>query len=142
MSEPVLLEIVIAAPADTVWRALRDRDEIRRWFGWDYEGFDAEIEFIFFGDAGVDDAARTLDFGPMGRLALEDRSGGTAVTFVRAAPDGRTAGTASTTTSTRAGSASSSSCDSCSSGTLGRTEKPCTCRSTASRGSRATTRSV
>jgi uncharacterized protein YndB with AHSA1/START domain len=85
----VLFEVVIAAPADTVWHAMRDRDEIRRWFGWDYEGFDAEIEFIFFGDAAVDDAARTLDFGPMGRLALDDRGSETAVTFVRAAPDGQ-----------------------------------------------------
>ena len=89
MSEPVLFEIVIAAPADTVWRAMRDRGEIGRWFGWDYEGFDGEIEFIFFGDLAVDDAAHTLDFGPMGRLALEDRGGATAVTFARATPDGK-----------------------------------------------------
>jgi uncharacterized protein YndB with AHSA1/START domain len=89
MSDPVLFEIVIAAPADTVWRAMRDRNEIRRWFGWDHEGFDAEVDFIFFGDVDTDDAAHTLDFGPMGRLALEDRGDQTAVTFARAAPDGR-----------------------------------------------------
>ena len=72
MSEPVLFEIVIAAPADTVWRAMRDRNEIRRWFGWDHEGFDAEVDFIFFGDVDTDDAAHALDFGPMGRLALAE----------------------------------------------------------------------
>ena len=44
MSEPVLFDVVIAAPADTVWRALRDRTEIRRWFGWDYDGIDDEID--------------------------------------------------------------------------------------------------
>jgi len=89
MSEPVLFEIVIAAPAATVWRALRDREEIRRWFGWDYDNFDAEVEMIFFGDVAVDDAARTLDFGSMGRLALADHDDQTAVTFARAAPDGK-----------------------------------------------------
>jgi uncharacterized protein YndB with AHSA1/START domain len=88
MSEPVLFEVVIAAPADTVWHALRDRTEIRRWFGWDYDGLDDEIDMIFFGETEVDDAARTLDFGPAGRLALEDRGGETAVRLSRAAPEG------------------------------------------------------
>jgi len=86
MSEPVLFEIVIAAPADTVWHALRDRAEVRRWFGWDYDGIDAEIDIIFFGDAAVDDEGHTLDFGPYGRLALEDQGEKTIVRFVRAAP--------------------------------------------------------
>jgi hypothetical protein len=89
MSEPVLFEVVIAAPADTVWGALRDRSEIRRWFGWDYDGIDDEIEMIFFGDAAVDDAARTIDFGPYGRLALGEQGDQTVVSFVRAAPAGR-----------------------------------------------------
>jgi uncharacterized protein YndB with AHSA1/START domain len=88
MSEPVLFEVVIAAPADTVWRALRDRTEIRRWFGWDYDGLDDEIDMIFFGETEVDDGARTLGFGPAGRLALEDRGGETVVRVVRAAPAG------------------------------------------------------
>ena len=89
MSEPVLFEVVIAAPADTVWRALRDRTEIRRWFGWDYDGIDDEIEMIFFGDTQVDDAARTLDFGPAGRLALAAQGDRTIVRLVRAAPTGQ-----------------------------------------------------
>jgi hypothetical protein len=89
MSEPVLFEVVIAAPADTVWRALRDRTALRRWFGWDYEGIDDEIEMIFFGDAGVDDNARTIDFGPYGRLALGEQGDRTVVRFVRAAPAGQ-----------------------------------------------------
>lgn len=90
MSEPVLFEVVIAAPAETVWRALRDRAEIRRWFGWDYEGIDDEIDMIFFGDdTGVDDDARTLDFGPAGRFVLEDQGERTVVRLVRAAPAGQ-----------------------------------------------------
>jgi uncharacterized protein YndB with AHSA1/START domain len=89
MSEPLLFEIVIAAPADTVWHALRDRNQIRRWFGWDYDGSDEEIEMIFFGDATVDDTARSIDFGPYGRLGLEAQGDQTVVRFVRAAPAGQ-----------------------------------------------------
>jgi uncharacterized protein YndB with AHSA1/START domain len=85
MSDPVICEVVIAAPADAVWRALREPGEIRRWFGWDYDGLDEEIEYIFRGEAQVDDAARTLDMGPGGALALEDRGGATVVRVARAA---------------------------------------------------------
>jgi uncharacterized protein YndB with AHSA1/START domain len=45
--QPFRVEVVVEAPADAVWRALTDPQEIRRWFGWDYEGLDAEIRFIF-----------------------------------------------------------------------------------------------
>ena len=77
MSEPVLFEVVIAAPADTVWRALRDRSEVRRWFGWDYDGIDDEIEMIFFGDAAVDDDVNEgwLTFTQQLRFMLERHPG-------------------------------------------------------------------
>lgn len=45
--KPFRIEVVVEAPADAVWRSLTDPREIRRWFGWDYEGLDAEIRFIF-----------------------------------------------------------------------------------------------
>jgi uncharacterized protein YndB with AHSA1/START domain len=89
MTEPVIFEVVIAAPVDDVWRALRDRNEIRRWFGWDYDGADEEIEMIFFGEANVDDSAHALDFGPTGRLALEAQGERTVVRLTRAAPAGQ-----------------------------------------------------
>ena len=41
------VEVVIHAPHDVVWRALTDPDELRRWFGWDYEGLGDEIRYIF-----------------------------------------------------------------------------------------------
>jgi uncharacterized protein YndB with AHSA1/START domain len=44
---PFRIEVVVQAPADAVWRALTDPSEVRRWFGWDYEGLDAEIRYIF-----------------------------------------------------------------------------------------------
>jgi uncharacterized protein YndB with AHSA1/START domain len=88
MSDPVICEVVIAAPADAVWRALREPSEIRRWFGWDYDGLDEEIEYIFQSQAKADDAARLLDFGEGGAIALEDRGDVTAVRVTRAVADG------------------------------------------------------
>jgi uncharacterized protein YndB with AHSA1/START domain len=88
MSDRVVVELEIAAPADTVWRALRDPAEIRRWFGWDYEGLEEEIRFIFLEAAKADDDARVLDGGPEGVIALEDRGRETVVRVTRAAPAG------------------------------------------------------
>jgi hypothetical protein len=88
MSDPVIVEVVIAAPVETVWRALRDPAEIRNWFGWDYEGLEEEIRFIFLEAAKADDDARVLDGGSEGVIALEDRGGETVVRVTRAAPAG------------------------------------------------------
>jgi hypothetical protein len=88
MSDPVIVEVVIAAPVETVWRALRDPAEIRNWFGWDYEGLEEEIRFIFLEASKADDDARVLDGGSEGVIALEDRGGETVVRMTRAAPAG------------------------------------------------------
>jgi uncharacterized protein YndB with AHSA1/START domain len=88
MSDPVIVEVEIAAPADAVWRALREPAEIRRWFGWEYDGLDEEIRFIFFQESTADDAARTLDGGPGGTIALEARGDRTVVRVTRSAPGG------------------------------------------------------
>ena len=88
MSDPVIHEVVVAAPVDAVWRALREPAEIRRWFGWDYDGFEEEIRQIFVEGATVDDEARVLDTGD-GAIALEDRGDRTVVRVTRAAPAGR-----------------------------------------------------
>ena len=88
MSDPVICEVVIAAPADAVWRALREPSEIRRWFGWDYDRLDEEIQFIFLGEAKADDAERVLDMGVGGVIALEDRGDATAVRVTRAGDEG------------------------------------------------------
>jgi hypothetical protein len=88
MSEPVICEVVIAASADAVWRALREPSEIRRWFGWDYDGLDDEIQFIFLGEATADADERVLDMGVGGAIALEDRGDATAVRVTRATGEG------------------------------------------------------
>jgi hypothetical protein len=45
--KPFRIEVVVEAPRERVWRALTEPAEIRRWFGWDYEGLDAEVSYIF-----------------------------------------------------------------------------------------------
>lgn len=77
----VAAEVRIAAPAERVWRALRDRDELRRWHGWDADSLDAEIEQIYFTDAAADDASRTLTL-PGTRIEVDE---GTTVRFVMTA---------------------------------------------------------
>ncbi|GLQ57089.1 SRPBCC family protein [Devosia nitrariae] len=59
----VLVETIIEAPVDAVWRALREREQLRNWFGWDAETLADEIDFIFFGHAKADEAGHVLQFG-------------------------------------------------------------------------------
>ena len=47
----VAVEVTIAAPTGTVWRALRERDDLRRWHGWEDPTLDEEIEVIYFSEA-------------------------------------------------------------------------------------------
>jgi uncharacterized protein YndB with AHSA1/START domain len=83
MSDPVIVEVAIAAPVETVWRALREPAEIKRWLGWDYEGLDEEIRYIFVEHSTADDEAHVLDGGPGGTIALEERGDGTVVRVTR-----------------------------------------------------------
>lgn len=45
--KPYRVEVRVPASLDAVWRALTEPDQISQWFGWDYDGLDAEIRFIF-----------------------------------------------------------------------------------------------
>lgn len=87
MTESVHVEITVAAPTDVVWGALRDRAQLRRWFGWEYDGIAAEIEEIFFTGATVDEAGLGLDTGG-GRLVLEPAGGSTVLRVLREDPAG------------------------------------------------------
>ena len=44
--------VTVAAPVEAVWDALRDKEKIRHWHGWEYEGpeggLDEEIDLIYF----------------------------------------------------------------------------------------------
>jgi uncharacterized protein YndB with AHSA1/START domain len=70
--KPFRVETAVAAPADRVWAALTEPEQVQQWFGWDYPGLDDEIRAIF-----VDGVA------PDGhRLAFDDGS------YLEIAPDG------------------------------------------------------
>ena len=62
MEDHVLVEVTVPAPADTVWAALRDPQQIKQWFGWDADGLADEIDFIFVTHAEADEARRTVTF--------------------------------------------------------------------------------
>lgn len=47
MDKPFRVEVIVDAPRDAVWRALTEPEQIRHWFGWDYDGLDDEIRLIF-----------------------------------------------------------------------------------------------
>ena len=87
-SDRVLVEILVAAPIDDVWRALRDPVEIRRWFGWDYPGLVEEVDFIFVKGFTADAATHTLSAaGISDRYTLEAAGPGhTVVRVIRSAP--------------------------------------------------------
>jgi uncharacterized protein YndB with AHSA1/START domain len=82
--EPPRIEVTVAAPVDDVWRALRDKDTIRHWHGWDFPGLDDEIDLIYFTDVDEDPGARTLGVQQGDLIRLEPGAGGTRVTLTRA----------------------------------------------------------
>jgi hypothetical protein len=59
--KPYRVEITINADRDTVWRAMTDIEQIRQWFGWDYEGIDGEIRYIFVEHMKHEPPARMSD---------------------------------------------------------------------------------
>lgn len=84
MNDTPRIEVTIAAPVDAVWQALRDKETIRHWHGWEYEGLDGEIDLIYFTDAAEDRSARTLDVQGGDLIRLEPAGEGTRVTLTRA----------------------------------------------------------
>ncbi|MCT2586950.1 SRPBCC family protein [Actinophytocola gossypii] len=84
MNDTPRIEVTVAAPVDTVWRALRDKDTIRHWHGWDYDGLDDEIDLIYFTEVDEDPAARTLSVQAGDVIRLEPDGDGTRVTLTRA----------------------------------------------------------
>jgi uncharacterized protein YndB with AHSA1/START domain len=78
------IEVTVAAPAETVWHALRDKETIRNWHGWDYDGLDEEIDLIYFTEVTEDAGARTLDVQGGDLVRLEESGDNTVVTLTRA----------------------------------------------------------
>ncbi|CAM3133070.1 SRPBCC family protein [Skermania piniformis] len=92
MSEPsAVIDVTIAAPVAQVWSALRERDQIRNWHGWVFDGLDQEIDFIYHQHALADDTHHLLrlagqapgDFATGDRFELTEVPGGTRLQIVR-----------------------------------------------------------
>ncbi|MEV6487481.1 activator of HSP90 ATPase [Actinoplanes sp. NPDC051633] len=49
--KPYSVEVPIRAGRDAVWAAATQPPLLRQWFGWDYDGLDAEIRHIFVNEA-------------------------------------------------------------------------------------------
>ncbi|MET0425289.1 MAG: activator of HSP90 ATPase [Actinoplanes sp.] len=49
--KPYDVELPLAAGRDLVWEAVTQPPVLRQWFGWDYDGLDAEIQQIFVDEA-------------------------------------------------------------------------------------------
>jgi uncharacterized protein YndB with AHSA1/START domain len=80
----LVAEVTVAASFETVWRALRDPAEIRRWHGWEYEGLDEEIDQIYLSGADASEPDGTVDLrGADTRIVVEERDGATAVRVTR-----------------------------------------------------------
>ncbi len=77
--------VTVAAPVDEVWNALRDKKKIRHWFGWEYEGLEAEIDLIWFTHFTEDAETHTLDVQGGDKFEIEPFEGGSRITLTRAA---------------------------------------------------------
>lgn len=78
-------EMLLPRPMDAVWLAFRDPQLIRRWYGWEFDGLDEEIEALFVDRAVVDREARTIHLG--GHLfTFTPRGADTHLTVARSAP--------------------------------------------------------
>ncbi|MGW0479488.1 SRPBCC family protein [Nonomuraea sp. NPDC003214] len=89
MTDTPRIQVTVAAPPSAVRGAFRDRDRIRHWHGWEFDGgpdgsLDEEIELIYFTDVAADDRVINLNGGD--RVELEPVESGTRVTLTRAAP--------------------------------------------------------
>jgi hypothetical protein len=81
----LLCDLTIATPRATVWRALREPAEVRRWHGWEYDGIEDEIREIYVDGARVVEDERVLELPPGTRVELEHRDGdGTGLRVTRA----------------------------------------------------------
>src|SRR5688572_974168 len=83
----VVVEILVAAPIETVWKALREPVEIARWFGWNYPKLIEDIGWMFVDGVKADEATRTLwAEGRMDSFKLEAVGEQTIVRVIRSAP--------------------------------------------------------
>jgi uncharacterized protein YndB with AHSA1/START domain len=71
MDKPFRVEVVVDAPRDAVWRALTEPEQIRHWFGWEYDGLEEEINVIFVEHATLVPPS-LIELSDDGVIELED----------------------------------------------------------------------
>ncbi|MFC6083488.1 SRPBCC family protein [Sphaerisporangium aureirubrum] len=81
---PPVIEVTITAPVETVWRALREPELIRRWHGWDFAELDEEVESIYVIGIAADDTARVLTIQSGDKVTLHPAGDDTLVRLSRA----------------------------------------------------------
>lgn len=87
MEDRVLVEVTVPAPYAQVWAALRDKEALANWFGWDADSLADEIEFIFFTHAVIDEVKGVVDFaGVNDRYEVVADGDRTIVRVVRSRP--------------------------------------------------------
>jgi uncharacterized protein YndB with AHSA1/START domain len=81
--------VTVAAPVEAVWDALRDKEKIRHWHGWEYQGaeggLEEEIDLIYFTRVNADEESTTLTLGDGDQFVVEPVEGGSRITLTRAA---------------------------------------------------------
>jgi uncharacterized protein YndB with AHSA1/START domain len=82
MDKPYRVEVSIDAPRDVVWRALTEPEQIRHWFGWEYDGLDEEIDLIFVQHARLVPPNR-LEMSDDGLIELEDHGSQTLIRAIK-----------------------------------------------------------
>lgn len=81
----------VAAPINQVWTALRDKERLLQWHGWDTPTIGEEIDTIYFTNTKEEGArdpnSRTLIVNGGDTFKLETRDHDTLLTFIRAPKD-------------------------------------------------------
>jgi uncharacterized protein YndB with AHSA1/START domain len=80
--KPFRVEVIVDAPRDVVWRALTEPERIRHWFGWEYDGLDEEIDFIFVRHATLVPPDR-IELADDGMIELEDLGARTLIRAIK-----------------------------------------------------------
>lgn len=84
------LSLTIKASVDAVWNALRDKEKLLQWHGWDTSTLEDEIENIYFTDIKeeVGEDKRTLRVNGGDTFSVESVGADTRLTLVRAGLSG------------------------------------------------------
>jgi hypothetical protein len=81
--DPLRLRTVIAAPVDRVWDWLTEPALIGRWFGWEHDSLDHEIEMIFVDGVAKSPSLRRFETNGGGLFTLRESPAGTVLELRR-----------------------------------------------------------